>query len=120
MTMPEHQWVYRATWVKVVDGDTLDLHVDMGMRIYKTERVRLLGVNAREMRGSERAQGAVDKAWVARWLADRTTPEAELEFRVETQLDERDKYGRLLARVWSVTTGECLNDAMVAQGMPAA
>jgi micrococcal nuclease len=42
-------YVYAATCVKVIDGDTLDLLVDLGFRAFEKVRVRLRGYNAPEL-----------------------------------------------------------------------
>jgi micrococcal nuclease len=42
-------YVYAATCAKVIDGDTYDLLVDLGFRVFEKVRVRLRGYNAPEM-----------------------------------------------------------------------
>lgn len=42
-------YVYNATVTRVVDGDTLDLDVDLGFSVHYRTSVRLLGCNAREL-----------------------------------------------------------------------
>jgi micrococcal nuclease len=39
---------YKATVRRVIDGDTLDLHIDLGLRSFRNERVRLYGINTPE------------------------------------------------------------------------
>jgi hypothetical protein len=46
-------YVYAATCVKVIDGDTLDLLVDLGFRAFEKVRVRLRGYNAPELSTAE-------------------------------------------------------------------
>jgi hypothetical protein len=46
-------YVYAATCVKVIDGDTYDLLVDLGFRAFEKVRVRLRGYNAPEMSTQE-------------------------------------------------------------------
>lgn len=110
---PEHRWVYRAEILNVVDGDTVDLIVDCGFYITRQERVRLLGVDAREVRGADRPWGIEDKAFVQGYLTDHALPERAWPLVVETQRDERDKYGRLLATVWVDGKRMSLNDALL-------
>lgn len=50
-------YLYDATVVKVVDGDTVDLDVDLGFWVTLRVRVRLAGVNAPEIRGPEKELG---------------------------------------------------------------
>ena len=42
------QYTYKATVQKVVDGDTVDLLIDCGFNILRTERIRFYGVDAWE------------------------------------------------------------------------
>lgn len=42
-------FTFRAAALKVVDGDTVDLLIDTGFRTYKTERIRLVGIDTPEM-----------------------------------------------------------------------
>lgn len=48
---------YRARVQKVVDGDTVDLSIDLGFKIFHDIRVRLAGIDAPEVRGPEREEG---------------------------------------------------------------
>ncbi|MBT8200507.1 MAG: thermonuclease family protein [Acidimicrobiia bacterium] len=48
---------YRARPIRVVDGDTVDLEIDLGFHIYHHIRVRLAGINAPEVRGEEKEEG---------------------------------------------------------------
>ena len=80
-----------ATVVKVVDGDTI--HVQLGGRV---EKVRYIGVNAPEVHHPTRGQepGGREAAALNRDLV------GGREIRIELDVQERDRYGRLLAYVW--------------------
>ena len=86
-------FVYRLkALVRVVDGDTLDLDLDLGFSLTLRQRVRLLGIDAPELRSkdpAEKARGQESQAFVIQWF-DR--PGAVL---VRTTKEE--KYGRRLA-----------------------
>ena len=41
-------WTYQAHVLKVVDGDTIDVHIDLGFSIWFKTRMRLLGVDTAE------------------------------------------------------------------------
>lgn len=97
---------YAATLVRVTDGDTVILDVDLGFRLRSTLPFRLLGINAPEM--SEPA-GRVSREWVIDWFARNPT------FRVDTAKDP-EKYGRWLAVIRPLS-GASLNEALVAAGM---
>ena len=76
----------------MVDGDTVDLDLDLGFSITLRQRVRLIGVDAPELRSkdpAEKAKGQESQAFVAQWFQQ---PGAVL---VRTTKEE--KYGRMLA-----------------------
>lgn len=91
---------YKARLKSVVDGDTLDLYVDVGFRVTLTLRVRLLGVDAPEMHGvlrtsPEYARGVKARDFVIRWFSAQNR-EVLI---ARTQKDTQDKYGRWLATI---------------------
>jgi micrococcal nuclease len=71
MRTPE-PFVYRLkALVKVVDGDTLDLDLDLGFSLVLRQRVRLYGLDAPEIRSkdpSEKAKGQESQAFVSAWF----------------------------------------------------
>lgn len=106
-------WEYRAAVERVVDGDTLDVDIDLGFGIVMRERVRLAGVDTPEMRTP---LGPAARLFVIRWIQERS-PEAEqfpLVLRSKKP-DPRDKYGRYLAEV--VRGEESLGADLLAAGL---
>lgn len=91
---------YSAVVKRVIDGDTLDLTIDLGLETYRLIRVRLAHVNAPE---KNVAAGMEAKAYVEQWVADHGP-----EFRVVTTKDHKEKYGRYLADIYD-KKNECLN-----------
>jgi micrococcal nuclease len=63
-------WHYRASVIRVVDGDTLDMFVDKGFGDYTRQRVRLLGVDTPEMRPRK---GSPDERIAEKAAAKRAT-----------------------------------------------
>jgi micrococcal nuclease len=49
-------YTYKAELIKVVDGDTIDVRVDLGFKTFKLIRVRLLGINAPESRTRDKEE----------------------------------------------------------------
>lgn len=110
-------WQYRADIERVVDGDTLDLTIDLGFGVILTgdeARVRLRNIDTAEIFGTskdsdEYAAGQRHKEFVENWVAhgaDREWP-----FFVETKKDdERGKYGRWLATLKRRNDDAILND----------
>ena len=97
---------YAARPVKVVDGDTLDVDIDLGFNIHTKQRIRLLGVNCPE-HGTTAGDDATafTKAWIEQHGPDLT---------VRTLLDRREKYGRILG---TITVGNrTLNQDLITGG----
>lgn len=85
-------WEYRAQVTKVVDADTLDLHIDLGFYLYTRQRFRLARIDAWETRGEEREQGLIAKTVVQSLL-----PPGR---QVRITTEKTGKYGRWIAEVW--------------------
>lgn len=100
------QYWYKATVVRIIDADTLELDIDLGMQITRRETIRLNRVNAWEIRGVEREFGLEAKAFVAEQIPVGTTVQ------INTFLDRSGKYGRLLVDLY-LEDGTCLNDVLV-------
>lgn len=113
-------WQYRATVERVVDGDTLDLKIDLGFGVTLSgdeARVRLLNIDTAEIFGSrdeseEYAAGQRHKAFVEEWVAQ--ADDEEWPVFIETRKDdERGKYGRWLAVIVRRKDGATLNDDLI-------
>lgn len=98
--------------VRVVDGDTVDLRVDLGYNVAVTERIRLGGIDCPEMRGENKEAGKAAKAFAARWFA------ATTEHYVLTVKNKKGKYGRYIGGIYgsSGEVLECLNEELVVAG----
>ena len=108
---------YYATVLKVVDGDTIDVMVDLGMGVHRKERLRFSRVNAWETRGEHREKGLLAKARVADLL-----PLGE-RIIIKTKKDKRGKFGRYLAEIiipvnhWrDIKEDTNLNDLLLKEG----
>jgi micrococcal nuclease len=85
-------YIYKADLIRVVDGDTVDLIIDLGFDTSRIERFRLYGIDAPEM---NTAEGKAAKAW----LEDAIRPPEPIyvqTIQLSTKA-KRDKYGRFLA-----------------------
>jgi micrococcal nuclease len=88
-------YIYKAELIRVVDGDTVDLIIDLGFDTSRRERFRLYGIDAPEMRTKE---GKESKAWL--WGALQPLEAIYVQtIQLETKA-KRDKYGRFLAVVY--------------------
>lgn len=115
--MSQRFW-YGAKPLKTIDGDTIDLMVDLGFNIHFKMRVRLYGVNTPESRTKDLAEkelGLKAKKFTEDWLTGR-----DWVF-VNTIPDKNDKYGRILAKIYSSDkiddpTTACLNLDIIQSG----
>jgi micrococcal nuclease len=105
MTLPDHLFHYRARLLKVVDGDTIDVMLDLGFQTHCIQRLRLLRVNT-----PERGQPGHQEATA---LTSSLLQEAEIVIHTV----RRDSFGRWLAEVWA--DGVSANDALVGRGWAA-
>lgn len=92
-------WTYRATVLRVVDGDTLDVMVDFGFDRYGKMTLRLEGVDAPEVRMTAGVTAGEKAAGLD--LAERLRLMIEgRRVLIQTTKDRREKYGRYLATVF--------------------
>lgn len=82
--------------IEWIDGDTVDLDIDLGFGIVKRERCRLWGVNAPEMKGETLAKGRD-----ARFLMIKKSVDCGNVVMARTRKD-KDKFGRYLAELIGV------------------
>lgn len=111
--MTEDIWQYRAQLDRVIDGDTVDLRVDLGFKTYKKIRVRLNGVDTAEIYGTSRdsdeyKRGIEQKRFVEKFLA--ADGEWPLRFISE---EESGKYGRWLGDC--EVDGDLLTEALISE-----
>jgi micrococcal nuclease len=85
-------YIYKAELIRVVDGDTVELMIDLGFDTSRKERFRLYGIDAPEIRTKE---GKAAKAWLSEALQP-LEPIYVQTIQLETKA-KRDKYGRFLA-----------------------
>lgn len=96
-------YIYTATLRRVIDGDTIEVDMDLGCGVYITERVRFYGLNAPEI---NTISGHDATSFVEANLAH-----AGNAMLLCTHKDRREKYGRLLANVFVNLDNvvQCLN-----------
>ena len=84
---------YKCELIRVVDGDTIDVSVDLGFKVWlRGERVRLLGINTPESRTKNKAEKILGLAAKAR--LKEILPK---KFTIKTTKDGKGKFGRILA-----------------------
>ena len=113
--MQKNYYLYKATVVRVVDGDTVDLEIDLGMNVFVKERVRLARINTPETYGVKKDS----EEYKAGMKAKERLEELILgkEIALETVKDKKGKYGRYLGEIY--TTGPdwiCVNSLLINEG----
>jgi len=95
---------------KVVDGDTIDVIIDLGFGLTKKERVRVAGIDTPESRTRdlyEKKLGLEAKDWLVKQLR-----RSDLTIKTEKE----GKYGRILGWLFTEEFSKSLNEVMVDKG----
>ena len=103
-------YYYKVEILRVVDGDTVDVRMDLGFNVWHKCRVRLMGINAPESRTrnlEEKARGLAAKDWLINILES-----AQSE--IEMQSHGVGKYGRVLGELYINEVN--INQLMVKEG----
>lgn len=108
-------YTYKAKLIRVIDGDTLDAEIDLGFSVFVKQRIRLYGIDtptSRSKNEEEKILGLGSKQCLTELLTS--------EFIVETILNKRGKFGRILGIIYSIDpeTQEKtnINDTLVERG----
>ena len=122
MTPPSRKSCYNFRVVsidKVLDGDTIDVTIDLGFDLYKKERVRIAGVDTPEKRTrdlEEKALGIDATNWLKKKLEDTIAGDGD-ELTIRTELvGGMGKYGRLLGWLYINEDTISLNEQMITEG----
>ena len=100
---------YKAHIIKVYDGDTVTADIDLGFCvILKAQKLRLIGIDAPEIRGSERPEGILARDRLRELVLDKDVI-------LKTYRDKRGKYGRWLADIEVQHVSVC--KLLIAEGL---
>lgn len=113
---------YKAKVIRIIDGDTIEVELDLGFDTYRREKIRLLRVNTAEIYGVKKesakyAAGQVATDFTKTWIS-----ETNSNITLKTEKDKTGKYGRYLAEVFAVEglhvgVGKNLQDAIIEAGL---
>ena len=110
---------FRVTKIdRVLDGDTIDVTIDLGFELYKKERVRIAGVDTPEKRTrnlEEKALGLDATDWLKDKLEGAISGDDDLVIRTEL-VGGTGKYGRLLGWCYVGDSTVSLNEMMIEEG----
>lgn len=96
--------------VKIVDGDTVDIVLDLGFEVYRKERIRINRIDTPESNTKnelEKKLAIEAKDYVSKWMLN------QKQVKIKTLKD--DKYGRLLGEFYG-DGGVCLSDLLIEKG----
>ena len=97
---------------RIIDGDTIDVTINLGFDITVTHRVRLKDIDAPETRTlnlDEKKKGFIAKEWLEKELS------REGEWIIETH--KEDKYGRYLGTLYLIGDPVTVNEKMLNEGI---
>ena len=103
---------------RVVDGDTIDVTIDLGFDLFKKERVRVAGVDTPEKRTrdlEEKELGIHATDWLKEKLDGAISGDDDLVIRTEL-VGGVGKYGRLLGWLYIGDSALSLNEQMIEEG----
>lgn len=115
-TIGGQMYTYIFNIVAVIDGDTIDGHIDLGLNVSVFKRIRLFGINAPETRTKdllEKEAGLVTKKWLRDKLMEAF--ESRKTIIIKTEKDDSGKYGRLLGTLF--INGVNINHEMLMEGL---
>ena len=108
MTSTPTLYTYKVNQVlRVIDGDTMVVSIDLGFNLALTQTIRVKGINAPEARTTnleEKARGLAAKAFAEAWLQGK---------RLLIKTTKDDKYGRMLGDFICTETGTTFAEAML-------
>ena len=123
---------YNAIIQKVVDGDTIEINIDLGLSAWvHNEKIRLYGVDTPEVYGIKKGSAEWERGNMASEFVKKYLKENDAVI-IETIKDKREKYGRYLALIYikidheiiaglagirSIGDFYCLNDILIAKGL---
>ena len=106
---------YRVKQVlRVVDGDTIDVDIDLGFDISFTSRVRLAGIDTPESRTTDKKEKALGLE-VKQRLKDLLSKSSNVVIRTQKP-DSTEKYGRILGWLFIDGAEKSINEGLIADG----
>ena len=106
---------YKAKVAKIVDGDTIDVVIDLGFKITTNQRIRLRGINTPETYSVKKGSEEYKKGMAAKEFVIKRIEANNYEAIIETN-KYTGKYGRYIGTVWLADNTTSLNDELVEKG----
>ena len=109
---------YRCKVIKVIDGDTVDVDIDLGFDIMlRDERVRIMGIDTPESRTRDKVEkkfGLASKARLKELIGGKSGPILKTQINKKGE-DMRGKFGRILGD-FVTDDGRMVTDILVEEG----
>lgn len=102
-------FTYNAELIRVIDGDTVDVKIDLGFDVYINTRVRLLGIDTPETRTKDLVEKR--RGMEAKKFVENAFEKNGNKCVVQTLKDKKGKFGRYLATI--IIQGESLNQLLI-------
>jgi micrococcal nuclease len=106
---------YQAELIRVVDGDTWDVRIDLGFKMTTEQRVRLAGINTPEIWRQKKDSEEYKKGMAASNYVKQRLAEHKNVFVIETT-KEAGVYGRYLATIFLPDNERSLNQELIDEG----
>jgi len=103
LNIPDYTYHIKEV-VRVIDGDTVDVMIDLGFYLTARKRIRFLNIDTYEIRGGTAETKALGKAAKVRLEELLATPDAKVY--IKTQMDDTGKYGRLLGKLYVIRNSD--------------
>jgi micrococcal nuclease len=107
---------YKATLDRIVDGDTMDLIIDMGFKMTTNQRIRLANINTPETYGQKHDSDEYKAGMKAKNYVIKRFEDNDNIVRIETS-KLTGKYGRYIGVIWFADSETSLNDELVEKGL---
>jgi micrococcal nuclease len=107
-------WYYRADLYRVIDGDTIEVGIDLGFRCSYRTSLRILGIDAPERRKATMVEWHAAREYVQDWMRSASALDIEWPLRIYSQ--KPDSFGRWLGDVYN-SIGESLSESIIDAGL---
>jgi len=106
---------YKAEVVRIVDGDTIDVVIDLGFKITTHQRIRFARINTPETYNVKKDSEEYQKGMLAKQYVEQRLVANKNEIKLETE-KVTEKYGRYIGTIWLADSETSLNDELVENG----
>lgn len=111
--MIQQDYVYNAKVLRVIDGDTIDVNIDLGFRAWRVERLRFLGIDTPELTAKDVTirETAVKAKNFVQWKVDQKD--------IVIRTHKSDSFGRWLAEIYYMDGDKQINlcEQLIAEGL---